>query len=386
MSSLKDRVIQDLNERRERVLSGKINSIPSPFKRFRCAFPGIEQGKYYLITGGTKSAKTQFSSFLFVYNSLLYAYKNPDKARVKIFYYNLEESKEDIMLRFMCYILYTQSGFDIKISPTQLKSVSINAVADKSVLNLLESDEYKDILAFFEEHIIFGDSANPTGIFLEVKKYLDEHGTVHKKKAMIKDEFGRPLEIEKFDYYESDDPDEYRILFIDHISLISTEKDYTLKKSMDKLSEYCVQLRNRYKITPVIIQQQSFDSESLGAFQAKRTKPTLATMSDSRYLSRDSNIALGIFSPFRMELTEYASYDISVLKDHARFVEILIDRSGSPGSVLPLYFDGAVNYFAELPNPRTQERELGILYDKLRLNQAITLVSICNKIKTFFKL
>lgn len=362
--SIRERVLNDLSNRRERVLTGKINCIPSPFRRFRNSFPGVEQGKYYLITGGTKSAKTQFSSYLFIYNSLLFAYKYPEKVRLRIFYYNLEESKEDIMLRFMCYLLYIQSGYKIKVSPMELKS--INNAADKEILDLLQSEEYKNILSFFEEHIIFGDRAYPTGIFLEVKKFLEEHGTTHKKKVVIKDEFGRMIDVDKFDYYESNDSDEYRLLFIDHISLISTEKDYTLKKSMDKLSEYCVLLRNRYKVSPVIIQQQSFDSESLGARSANMTKPTLATTSDSRYLARDCNIALGIYSPFKMELSEYKGYNITILRDNARFVEVLIDRGGSPGSLLPLYFDGAVNYFTELPNSKTQAKELGILYDQLR--------------------
>ena len=42
MESLRDRVLTTLKERRERVLRGEINSIPSPFKRFMNDFIGIE--------------------------------------------------------------------------------------------------------------------------------------------------------------------------------------------------------------------------------------------------------------------------------------------------------------------------------------------------------
>lgn len=54
MESLKDRVLTNLKERRERVLRGEINSIPSPFKRFMNDFIGIEQQTYYAVTSFTK--------------------------------------------------------------------------------------------------------------------------------------------------------------------------------------------------------------------------------------------------------------------------------------------------------------------------------------------
>ena len=54
MESLRDRVLTTLKERRERVLRGEINSIPSPFKRFMNDFIGIEQQTYYAVTSFTK--------------------------------------------------------------------------------------------------------------------------------------------------------------------------------------------------------------------------------------------------------------------------------------------------------------------------------------------
>lgn len=48
------RVYSDLIERRNRVLSGKINCITWGLPRFEKEIPGIEQGKYYLITANSK--------------------------------------------------------------------------------------------------------------------------------------------------------------------------------------------------------------------------------------------------------------------------------------------------------------------------------------------
>ena len=355
--SLINRVLNSLEEKRKKVINGGINSIPSPFIRFSEDFLGVEQGKYYVVTGSTKSAKTQIASYLFIYNTLLYAYNNPDKLRVKIFYYPLEETPEDIMTRFMSYLLYTLSGYKIRISPTDLRSVRNNKVLDETIIDLLKKDEYLDILKFFESNVIFSASTNPTGVYNECRKYAESNGIVHTKKQTIKGELGEITTVDAFDWYESNDPDEYRIIFYDHISLTNTERGMSLKQSIDKLSEYCVILRNRYNFSPVIVQQQAFENEGIENIKLNRVRPTVAGAADSKYTMRDCNVALGIFSPFKYELKEYFGYDISKLRDNCRFLEVLINRGGSPGGIIALYFDGAANYFSELPkadNPKIQ--------------------------------
>jgi hypothetical protein len=350
---LKVRVKAFLKERRNRILRGEINSIPSPFIRFRDDFVGIEQAKYYVVTSSTKGGKTQLSSFLFVYNTLLYAYTHPTQCSVKIFYYPLEETPEDVMTRFMSYLLYTLSNSRIRISPTNLTSTDNDKPVDEDVLKLLDTEEYDNILEFFQNNIIFSDSTNPTGVYAECKSYAEMHGTVHHKKKKVKDSFtNETKEIEGFNYYESDNPNEYRIIFYDHVSLTSTERGMTLKQSIDKLSEYMVLLRNRYKFTPVVIQQQAFVGEGLDAYKENKIRPTIANLADSKYPSRDCNVCLGLFSPFKFELKEYMGYDISKFRDNIRFMELLINRGGTPGGMIALFFDGATCSFNELPTPK----------------------------------
>lgn len=76
------------------------------------------------------------------------------------------------------------------------------------------------------------------------------------------------------------------------------------------------------------------------------------------------NVALGIFSPFKYELKEYFGYDISKLRDNCRFLEVLINRGGSPGGIIALYFDGATNYFSELP--RADDPKIQSVYKSLQ--------------------
>lgn len=52
--SLRERTMENLKKRRQNLLNGNINSIPSPFQRFMSDFIGIEQSTYYGITSYTK--------------------------------------------------------------------------------------------------------------------------------------------------------------------------------------------------------------------------------------------------------------------------------------------------------------------------------------------
>ena len=171
------------------------------------------------------------------------------------------------------------------------------------------------------------------------------------------------------------------------MNLIDTERGMTLKQSMDKLSEYLAKyLRNRYKFSPVVIQQQAFESEGNDAFKLNRLRPSAQGLGDSKYISRDCNVLLGLFSPFRFSLDTYLDYNIKKFKDNIRFLEVCINRDGEMGGIAPLFFDGAVCTFDELPLPNNKV-ELEKVYkylDKIRNKQTVnTTISmfVCGIIK-----
>ena len=370
--SLRERVIAGLEERRERILNGDINCIPLPFKRFQSELPGIEQETYYLISGGTKSAKTRLVNYIFVYNTIMYAYYNQGVVCPKIFYYPLEETPESITLRFMSYLLYTLSGK--RISPTDLRSTNSEKPLDEEIIDLLRSEEYTNILDFYEEVISFMPSRNPTGVWKDIKSYADAHGIVHTKTCKYKDELGVEQIGEQFDYYEPNNPNEYVFIIIDHVSLLETERNLTLRECINKLSEYMVIFRNRYRYIPVVVQQQSVETTNLDAFKNNKIRPTSSGLSDSKGPSKDCSIMLGITNPFSHELREYLGYDITKFKGEFRCLEVVLNRNGSSNGICPLFFDGAVNFFGELPLPNDKEN-LEKVYKRLEKIRNTKIVS-----------
>lgn len=350
--SLINRVINYIAERKDRVEKGEINCISLPFIRFRSELVGIEQGTYYLVSGLTKSAKSQITNYLFVYNTIFYAIDNPDKISIKIFYYPLEETPESITLRFMSFLLFKLSGQKIRISPVDLKSTNSDKPLSDEILDLLQSDEYQRYMKFFEEHITFMPDRNPTGIYKTVKAYADSNGTVtYKTIRYTNKETGIEEERKMFDYYTPNNPKEYVFILVDHVSLLENERGMTLRESINKLSEYMIILRNRYNYIPVVVQQQSTETGNLDAYKAGKIRPTMAGLSDSKYTAKDCSVMLGITNPYSFELPEYLGYNIQKLKGNARFLEVVLNRNGQSNGICPLYFDGATNYFSELPLP-----------------------------------
>lgn len=349
-----NRVLQNIKERRERVLSGKINCIPVPFPRFRNVFPGIEQKRYFLVSGATKSGKTQFTNYIFVYNTLMYAYYHPDKVHPTIFYYNLEEDEEDITSRFMCFLLYTLSG--IELSTKELNSTDERKPLDHKVIETLESEEYQKIMKFYEDHVHFMPSRNPTGQWKDIIRYADEHGKSYYEDIIYTDEFGVEKKRKKFSHYIPDDPDEYVIIITDHVSLLEKEKDMKgLKDAIDKLSEYYIIFRNRFKYIPVVVQQQNIETLGLDAVKADRIRPTIAGLADSKNTGKDCSVMFGITNPSSVDKETDLGYDITKLRGRFRSLQITANRHGESNDICPLWFKGNVNFYKELPLPNTPE-------------------------------
>lgn len=371
------RTLDILQAKRDKAIAGGVNCIPSPLKRFRDDFPGVEQETYYIVTATQKGAKTQFSSYLFLYNSIMFAYNHPELIRVKIFYVNLEESEDRIMMRFMSFLLFTGKCGKVRLSPAALRSIKEDEPLPQEIIDMLRDEEpFKSVLKFFEDHVEFIDSKNPTGIYKTIRTYSATHGKdVMTDYEAVDKTTGEIKHVKKFDHYEPDDPDEYVIIYTDHISKLTNEVHdgirSNLRETIQKYSDYMMEVRDKYKYIPVVIQQQSTETQNLDAFKNNKIRPTAAGLADNKATGRDANYIFGLTNPSYFEIPEYCGYDITRLRDSARFLELIAGREGTANNVVGLYFDGAVCYFNELPKP-TDTNKLNEVYATVRDRNRVT--------------
>lgn len=266
-------------------------------------------------------------------------------------------SKEQKLTQSICNHLYIESKGKIRLDSKTVKSTRNILNQD----NIKEIEKHKEYFDQFNENVTFIDNIkNPTGIYKFMKKYADMNGKEHTKKVIwTNNETGEKYEKEIFDYYEPNDPDEYVVIIVDHAALLNSEKGMSLHQTITKLSsDYFVTLRNKYNYIPVLIQQQSSAQESVENMKANRLKPTLDGLGDNKLTQRDADVVVGLFSPFRHRIKEYPEkegYNIGYFKDQIRFLEVLASRDGGGNSICPVYFDGAVNYFKELPLPNDKD-------------------------------
>lgn len=388
--TLIQKTLQNIKQRALNQSLGKVNCIASPIKALTTDFPGLEQEEYIIVTGAQKTAKSQFTSWMFIYTPILYAYEHPDKVRVKIFYAPLEESKEKVVMRFMRYLLYIKSGRSLRVTHHELNSTIDGQPVDNRIIELLETEEYQKILDFFEKHIEFMDATNPTGLYKTLVRYADEHGKREFTDLVTTDEFGEKRTTKVFKSYTPNDPDEYVIIITDHVGLLQEESGRDKRNTIKKWSEYCMELRDRYRYIPVNVQQQSTETLDKEAFKLNRIRPTPSGLADCKDTRYDCNVMIGLTNPFAMDVKSYLGYDITRLKDHQRFVEIMLSRDGTANSVKAMYFDGAVSFFAELKNPTSPDfatfiNQVYALIDNLKATarQRVTMFAYGKKVTLF---
>jgi len=327
--------------------SGENKGIPIPFPRLRKYLPNIQQQTYYLIGAGTKVGKTSLADDVFYYGAYDYYKSLKDKGELDGFeldidYFSYEIDKKTKVLKGISRKLWHEHG--IIADANTILSRGENHCNDELYQLVLK---YKTYFEEMEEVVTIHDMPeNPTGINKYLLAKAQQHGETTFKNIQ-KDPEEPP--IMKFDKYKPHNPKRYWLVFIDHIALMLEERGFTTKQNIDKMSQYLVQLRNNYGITPIVIQQMAFDSENDERHKSNRLTPTLKDFGDSKYTTRDANVIMTLFSPYRYNLERFQGYDVTALGNTYRNLEILENRDGEPNINLGLNFIGPCGTFRELP-------------------------------------
>lgn len=361
--SLTDKVL-DLISTAQAVDDVQKNIIPLSFQRFKRSFPGIQRATYHLITAYSNGGKSQFTCAYFLFEPILKAFYSNGRIKVNVIAFPLEETQEDIMLRFISYLLYRNLK---KVVPKSvLKGTHPEQKIDEETKKYMGTRDFQSFLRYFESCMYFSSADTMEGIEYDIDRYAGLHGTIEYEEKEETDETTGVITTTKVpESYRIIDENKYVIVWIDHLSLITPSKGESLKASMDRLSKYLKKkAANFYKFIPVVVQQQSGENETQEAVKAKRTRPTRSGLADTKYTYRDADVMMGIYSPAVHDIPQYAGYDIKKYKDNIRFLSIEKNRDGEVGSTIGLIFCGAMAFFKEAKKP---EGEAGYVADDLKL-------------------
>ena len=380
-------------ERRERAISGLFNCLPWPFPRFRAYLPGTEKAKYIIVTANQKIGKSKFVDYVYVYETILFVMDHPE-IRAKILYFTLEISPNSKRDEFMSFLL----GYldHIYISPTDLNSVDSSKPVNEHILELLKSDRYKPYIDKYDEIVTYiDDIRNPTGIHKYCKDYALKHGHINYTDETYTDSNGRVCRmIDKNNPYTADDEEEIRLVIVDNASNFTQESGLSKMDTINKMSKYFITLRDHMLYTIVLVQHQAQAQEGIENRKLGLIKPSSDGLADCKTTTRDANLVLGLYSPFKYEIKTHEGYDITKFRNYIRFLQVIEDRDyGANGQVCPLFFNGVSSSFRELPKPNDPEIEEAINFanyleaqkQSIQQRNKVFFIYMVNKIKSKLK-
>jgi len=360
--SLYDETIYSIKQNKKIRESGKLLAIPFwRMPTLSTVLPGIRKGMYSLITAGTKESKSQLTNFMFIHQPVEYLYMNPNCGLdLKIKLFSLEISKEDSMASAMAYRLFSEYG--IIINPENLQSIFQGYTLDSKILDILESTKFREYFEFFEDKVeIIDNIKNPTGIMINAEGYARTNGKVIYDEVKWDD--GSVHKIIK--EYVPNNPNQIVEVIVDHATLLS-ERGKTLYECIKELSSvHFLKLKNTYKFSPVLVQQQSASSTeqqftNRGDTILDKVKPSREGLSSNKDTAMDINLMLGIFSPYKYKETQYEGWDLTQIRDYHRELSILLNRNGRSNITQQLFFNGACSFFKELPYQPTPDKRQDI--------------------------
>lgn len=370
-------VLGEIEENRQNHQQGYYNCIPfMGMERLERYLPGVEQDTYYLLTANSGVGKSKLARYLFIHNPYHYLKAHPDTdIKLTIKYFSLEESKKKVILSEISRYLFTTHGISISIKQLQSRG-RYNTISSDILEKIREAEEYVE--GFLEIVDIIDNIRNPTGIYkymrdyaLTIGRYYDKDGVELSQEEHDNITKGIGEDYKKISFYRKNHPKHYVIVLTDHIGLLETEDGLSLWETIGLYSsKYCLRMRDKFGFSPVNVQQQASDKERLqfthsGKSIEEKLEPSLDGLGDNKTTQRDANVVLGLFAPDRYGITSHIGYDVGFFRDRYRSMSILKDRDGMANKKLPLFFNGASDFFKELPKS-SDTQAMSLVYDYTR--------------------
>ena len=315
----------------DRGRQGFNHGIPFGLPKLESIIDGVCQETYTLILSNSGAGKTSLALYAFVFKPLM---SHLDDDDFKILYFSLEMNEISLYVKLLSMYLFEQYGIELSFK-------KILSRESGYILN----DEYYDLILKCKPWL------DKISAKLEIYDKQINANTVYAILKTRLEKLGNFKETENRLIYTPNNPNLIYNVIIDHISLLRPQPGHTLKQEMDLLSSYLVTLREKCKISPVVIQQANREQGNIERFKQGKSAFTINDAKDSGNTVQDCNVMLALYNPFRDALKTYKKYDISQLESSFRSIMVLKNRFGDCDVEIGTAFYGWINYFQELPKP-----------------------------------
>lgn len=341
--------------------AGGFNGIPYPYPRLSEFVPSIDKEQVIGITSYSGAAKSKFLRHTYVMYP--YEFSLHNNYDVLIDYYALEDSNIKVYKNILCTYLWQKHK--IRTSTFDLDS-KFKALSGDTLAKIKEGEKY---LQDFSSKVRIKDHiTHPFGIFNDVVKTAQELGEVIYKDV----DYGNGNIRKIISDFKPKGSTHWMMLF-DNLNNIDKEKHHHDKKeAMDSFVQRdCRLLYSKiFKATCVIVHQQALEAErqqftNAGGSILEKLKPSSANLGGTKEVVRSYHLLFSIFAPHKFKVENYKGYDIKLIGNNFRELEVIKNNDGFDNVSVPLYFDGAAEFFRELPHSEKQKEELIKFYSWL---------------------
>jgi replicative DNA helicase len=292
---------------------------------------GVTQNTYTLVFSPTGSGKTSLALYSYIYKPLM---EHLHDDNFKVIYYSLEMSAELLFAKLLSIYIFETYG--IELSTKELLSKKKDYVLSDDYYNIVK--ECMPWLHKVEKIITVYDKAlNAETLYKSLSSELEKTG-----------EF---IEDNNRKIYVPKNEDQVTLVVIDHLSLVRRSGGRSLKEEMDLISAYLVTLRNRCKISPLVIMQANRNSSSMDRRKEGLNNLTINDTKDTGAPAQDAEVIVSLFNPYREHLSTYKGYDIKKIQSNFRVITVLKNRYGEADVEIGCAFYGRTGVFVELPKP-----------------------------------
>jgi len=320
--------VKRLLENIESGKQGKNIGIKTGMSTLDSVIFGIQRKYLYTIGADTAGGKTSFAVDTFVYNLI----KNREGRNIALLYYSFEMSSDILYAKLLSRRIFDEYGeivtYEDILSLTKPISNEHSALVDKATPWLLSLESMMTI---------YDKALSPNGIYATCKQWLKQFGTFEEI-------------AEHREEYIEDDPNQYRIVIIDHVGLITGPG--SKKEKIDLTTDYLISFRNKCNVTGIFVQQLNRNAKSMDRKTNGYELIQLDDFKDTSGTTDASEVVIALFFPYREKIARCEGYPIqNVLKKRFRLCQILKNRYGQADVNKGLLFYGEIGMFRELPKP-----------------------------------
>lgn len=354
----------------EQGLKGLNKGVYGGLPSFDKAIYNTQHGKIIGIAGEPKSGKTSLTLMRYI------AYPDLIKENIKIIYYSLEMSKNQIIAKLISQFACLHSEKEVKVDTSKkvmmIQEAKILGMGEErlneeeleyvKLINSLyieplfgkEDDDgniiEEGVIEFIEDY----NESNPTGIFKHLKRVAEDNGVFSYRKIKVAD--GKEKELTTG--YKPNPGAKKIWVIIDHLGLMKKEAQ-TVKENIDLLINiYAKHFRNICGYTFILISQFNRTIKGIDRFKLSpdQLQPQPQDIKDSQALEETADIILAIFNPnSHTHIDKHFGYELKDFKGTYRSIHCILSRYTPVPVNKSLFFNYKTGLFRELKKPTDKE-------------------------------